>query len=102
MTLTPANPRMAPCSPPSSTLRAAFGGGLRPCLTAAARVTSEASGRDKETASASRTKKHAWQPAQNDRGQFLLSSGGQIRMSLDTPAAPAVEMVAYAVTYDSI
>ena len=83
MTLIPTCPRMAPCSPPSSTLRAASGGGLRPCLTAAARVAWKASGRDEETARVSRTKKHAWQQARNDRGQFLLSSKGQIRMSLD-------------------
>ena len=31
----PSSPSLAPCSPPSSTLRAACGGGLRPCLTAA-------------------------------------------------------------------
>jgi len=33
----PTTPSVTPCSPPSRTLRAAFGGGLRPSLTAAAR-----------------------------------------------------------------
>ena len=39
------------------TLRAACGGGLRPCLTVAARVAHSNSGRDQETAGFSRTKK---------------------------------------------
>ena len=53
--------RLAPCSPPSSTLRAGSAGGrslpLRrrgPCLTAAARGGCKTSGRDEETARVSR------------------------------------------------
>ncbi len=53
----PACPTIAPCSQPSTPLRAAFGGGLRPALTAAARGALRKSGRDGETAP-SRTKKH--------------------------------------------
>ena len=45
----PASPRLASCSPPSSTLRAACGGGLRPSLTAAARDAHIASGRGGKT-----------------------------------------------------
>jgi transposase len=37
MTAVPTSPTVTPCSPPSRTLRAASGGGLRPSLTAAAR-----------------------------------------------------------------
>ncbi len=44
--------------PPSRTLRAACGGGLRPSLTADPRGALSLSGRDEETASFSRTKKH--------------------------------------------
>ena len=47
---------MAPCSRPSTSLRVAFGDGLRPMLTAAARAASWKSGRDEETPF-SRTKK---------------------------------------------
>jgi transposase len=50
---------LAPCSPPSSTLRAGSAGGLRPCLTAVARGAGKTSGRDEETARVSRTKKHS-------------------------------------------
>src|ERR1700761_5349486 len=46
MTLVPTCPRVAPCSPPSSTLRAGYAGGLRPCLTAPARDALGTSGRD--------------------------------------------------------
>ena len=53
----PSSPSLAACSPPSSTLRAACGGGLRLCLTVAARVAHSNSGRDQETAGFSRTKK---------------------------------------------
>ena len=42
--------RVASCSPPSRTLRAACGGGLRPSLTAAARAARASAGRDEETA----------------------------------------------------
>lgn len=54
---TPASLRLAPCSPPSSTLRAGSAGGQGPCLTAAARGACKTSGRDEETARVSRTKK---------------------------------------------
>jgi hypothetical protein len=54
----PACPTIAPCSQPSTPLRAAVGGGLRPALTAAPRGASRGSGRDGETPF-SRTKKHA-------------------------------------------
>jgi len=53
----PASSTIAPCSQPSTPLRAAFGGGLRPALTAAPRGALRNSGRDGETAP-SRTKKH--------------------------------------------
>ena len=69
MTPVPTCPRVAPCSPPSSTLRAGSADGLRPCLTATAPAAWETSGRDEETARVSRTKKHAWRRAKtNDRG----------------------------------
>jgi hypothetical protein len=45
----PASPRLASCSPPSRTLRAACGGGLRPSLTAAARDALIASGEGGKT-----------------------------------------------------
>ena len=53
----PAYPSLAPCSPPSMTLRAASGGRLRPSLTAAARGALLTPGRDGETAPVSRTEK---------------------------------------------
>ncbi len=53
----PAYSTIAPCSRPSTPLRAAFGGGLRPALTAPARGALRKSGRDEETP-LSRTKKH--------------------------------------------
>jgi hypothetical protein len=88
MTRIPTCPRVAPGSPPSSTLRAGFAGGLRPCLTATAPDASNASGRDEETPSVSRTKKRdRQQETPNGGGQFLMSSGGQFRMSLDKRAA---------------
>jgi hypothetical protein len=46
----PTCPSLAPCSPPSRPLRAAYGGGLRPVLTAAARGATLIAGRDEETA----------------------------------------------------
>jgi hypothetical protein len=49
MTLLPTCPRMAPCSPPSSTLRVGSADGHRPCLTATARDALRAPGRDEET-----------------------------------------------------
>src|SRR4051812_16189517 len=48
---------IGPCSQPSRPLRAAFGGGLRPVLTAAARGPLRWFGRDGETAAVSRTEK---------------------------------------------
>ena len=60
MTMIPTCPSLTPCSPPSRTLRAAYGGGLRPSWTAAALGASGKLGRDKETASFSRTKKRHW------------------------------------------
>ena len=45
----PACSTMAPCSQPSTPLRAAYGGGLRPVLTATARGAFQSSGRDGET-----------------------------------------------------
>src|SRR6266481_7378234 len=54
--LVPTRASLAPCSPPSRSLRAASGGGLRPTLTAAARGVRQSAGRDEETAT-SRTKK---------------------------------------------
>jgi hypothetical protein len=69
MTLVPTCPRVAPCSPPSSTLRAGSADGLRPCLTATARDAWETSGRDEETALVSRTKKHGWAMT-NERGSI--------------------------------
>ncbi len=52
----PASPTMAPCSRPSTPLRAAYRGGLRPVLTATARAALLELGRDGETAF-SRTEK---------------------------------------------
>src|ERR1700721_2764408 len=48
--LIPTRASLAPCSPPSRSLRAASGGGLRPTLTAAARGARQSAGRDEETA----------------------------------------------------
>ena len=53
----PACSTIAPCSRPSTPLRAACGGGLRPALTATVRGALRSSGRDGETPF-SRTKKH--------------------------------------------
>ena len=69
MTLIQTCPRVAPCSPPSSTLRAGSADGLRPCLTAPARDALETSGWDEETARVGRTKKHGWRRVKtNERG----------------------------------
>ena len=54
----PASSTIAPCSRPSTPLRAAYGGGLGPALTPAARGALRGSGRDGETPF-SRTKKHS-------------------------------------------
>jgi transposase len=68
----PAGPSGAPCSPPSSTRRAGSAGGLRPCLTAAARGAAKTSGRDEETARVSRTKKHSSRQKQTkQRGRAM-------------------------------
>src|ERR1700746_3545891 len=58
MSRVPVLTRVAPRSPPSRTLRAACGGGLRPSLTAAAPDAQALSGRGEETGPFSRTKKH--------------------------------------------
>jgi hypothetical protein len=86
MTLIPTCPRVASCSPPSSTLRAGSADGLRPCLTATARVAWEKSGRDEETGPLSAEQRNmGWRQASETTGvQFLVSSGGQIRMSVDS------------------
>jgi transposase len=55
----PICPSVPPCSPPSSMLRAGSAGGLRPCLTAAARDAAKTAGRDEETARFGRTRKLA-------------------------------------------
>ena len=68
MTRDPTCPRVAPCSPPSSTLRAGSADGPWPCLTATVRAAVETSGRDKETALVSRTKKPVAMGKTNDRG----------------------------------
>ena len=47
--MVPTRSSLAPCSPPSRPLRAAFGGGLRPVLTAAVRGATLSAGRDEET-----------------------------------------------------
>jgi hypothetical protein len=54
---TPASIMLPSCSPASRPLRVAFGDGLRPALTQAARDAEEDSGRDRETA-LNRTEKH--------------------------------------------
>jgi len=54
---TPASLRLPSCSPASRPLRVAFGDGLRPALTQAARDAEEEGGRDGETA-LNRTEKH--------------------------------------------
>ncbi|MDR3539233.1 MAG: integrase core domain-containing protein [Acetobacteraceae bacterium] len=70
----PTSPSVAPCSPPSRTLRAASGGGLRlpvtcgQALTAAPLGTGEVAGRDEETALVNRTKKHH---EQSETGQAV-------------------------------
>jgi hypothetical protein len=88
MMLIPTCPRMAPCSPPSSTLRAGSAGGLKAMLDRGEHDAWGKSGRGKETAPFSRTKKHACQQARETTGgQFLMSSRGQFLMSLDTSKA---------------
>ena len=46
----PTHVSLVPRSLPSSTLRAGYAGGLRPCLTAVARAAQAVSGWDEETA----------------------------------------------------
>jgi transposase len=53
----PTSPSVTPCSPPSRTLRAASGGGLRPSLTAAARGVTGPGQVGTEKRSSGRTKK---------------------------------------------
>jgi len=95
----PASSTMAPCSRPSTPLRAACGGSLRLVLTAPARAAFQNSGRDGETPF-SRTKKRSavscctkgealddfrarqhlfpkWRPCRDDGlGQAVSSQGG--------------------------
>jgi hypothetical protein len=79
---------LASCSLPSSTLCAGYAGGLRPCLTTAARDTAAEPGRGRKTVPLVEQRNIR-------RGQFLLSPRGQFRMSLDSwvsralPAATA-------------
>jgi hypothetical protein len=68
---------LASCSLPSSTLCAGYAGGLRPCLTTAARDTAAEPGRGRKTVPLVEQRNIR-------RGQFLLSPRGQFRMSLDT------------------
>ena len=67
---------LASCSLPSSTLCAGYAGGLRPCLTTAARDTAAEPGRGRKTVPLVEQRNIR-------RGQFLLSPRGQFRMSLD-------------------
>jgi hypothetical protein len=73
----PTCPSLPSCSLPSSTLRAGYADGPRPCLTAAARDTAKQPGRGRKTVlSAEQTNIQG--------GQFLVSSKGQFLMSLDS------------------
>jgi hypothetical protein len=87
MTLLPTCPRMAPCSPQSSTLRVGSADGHRPRLTATARDALRAPGRDEETGRRQPNKETWLAMGEDERpgvGPFLMSSGGQFRMALDT------------------
>ncbi|MGN6059041.1 MAG: IS21-like element helper ATPase IstB [Sphingomicrobium sp.] len=76
MTAIPTCLSLRSCLPPSSTLRAGYAGGLRPCLTAAVRdlALGTRSGRRNGLSIEQRN---------SQGGQFLVSSKGQFRMSLD-------------------
>jgi putative transposase len=67
---TPASIRLSSCSPASSPRSAAFGGGLRPALTQAARDGSTEDGRDGETA-LDRTEKHRHDRRDGNRGLYF-------------------------------
>jgi putative transposase len=67
---TPASLRLPSCSPASRPLRVAFGDGLRPALTQAARDAEEDSGRDGETA-LNRTEKHRQDGPDGDCGLYF-------------------------------
>jgi hypothetical protein len=73
---------LASCSLPSSTLRAGYAGGLRPCLTAAVRDAVAVPGRGRETILS------VEQRNTQRGGQFLVSQKGQFLMSLDSPQSP--------------
>ena len=80
MTLLPTCPRVAPCSPPSSTLRVGSADGLRPCLTATVRGALETSGWDEETAPRQPNKETSAGNGRRQRPgvQFLMSSVGAL------------------------
>jgi hypothetical protein len=76
---------IAPCSGPSRPLRAAFGGGLRPVVTAPVRGAFRNHGRDGETA-LNRTEKHCLTKATPNLQNLTHTT----RRALDTvnPASP--------------
>jgi putative transposase len=67
---TPASISLPPCSPASRPLRVAFGDGLRPALTRAARDRLDEGGRDGETA-LDRTEKHRHDRRDGNPGLYL-------------------------------
>ena len=67
---TPASISLPPCSPASRPLRVAFGDGLRPALTRAARDRLDEGGRDGETA-LDRTEKHRHDERDGNPGLYL-------------------------------
>ena len=67
---TPASIMLPSCSPASRPLRVAFGDGLRPALTQAARDAVEDAGRDEETA-LNQTKKHRQDGPGGNRGLYF-------------------------------
>jgi putative transposase len=67
---TPASIMLPSCSPASRPLRVAFGDGLRPALTQAARDDDGIEGRDRETA-LNRTEKHRQDGPDGNRGLYL-------------------------------
>jgi putative transposase len=67
---TPASIMLPSCSPTSRPLRVAFGDGLRPALTQAARDAKENLGRDGETA-LNRTEKHRQDGPDGNRGLYF-------------------------------
>jgi hypothetical protein len=67
---TPASIMLSSCSPASRPLRVAFGDGLRPALTQAARDDDGMTGRDGETAP-NRTEKHRQDGPGGNRGLYF-------------------------------